>query len=80
MDSTGAACYLIHLSNFPKADNIQSDSLDNSITSERLVITGIDQPYEPVAIARDSIQANGEWIEEMRKNLDNEYRNIVLML
>jgi hypothetical protein len=76
MDSCGAASFFIRLRYFPNADNVQSDSLDNNKTSERLVITGTDHPFGYVTIARHPMQATEEWIEEMGKYLGFEYRYI----
>jgi hypothetical protein len=76
MDSSGAVSFFIHLQDFSNADNVQSDSLENSKTSERLVINGNDQPFRPVTIARHPMQATEEWIAKMGKEFDTEYRYI----
>jgi hypothetical protein len=80
MDSIEAASFFIDLRNFPNAENVQSDSLENSKISERLVITVnlIDQPFRHVTIARHPKQATEGWIKEMGKELDSEseYRYI----
>jgi hypothetical protein len=80
MDSSGTASFFIRLRNFPNADNVQSDSLENSKTSEKLVINGTDQPFRirTVTIARSPMQANKEFIEEMGKEFDFEYRYIYI--
>jgi hypothetical protein len=52
MDSIEAVSFFIHFRNLPNADDVQSDSLDNCKTSERLVITGINQPFQHLTIAR----------------------------
>jgi hypothetical protein len=76
MDSSGAVSFFIHLRSFPNADNVQSDSLENSKTSERLVINGNDQRFRHVTIARHPMQATEGWIEEMGKYVDSEFRCI----
>jgi hypothetical protein len=72
MDSSGAVSFFIHLRyfDFPNANIVQSDSLENSKTSERLVIHGYDQAFghvtfRHVKIARHPMQATGEWLKKM---------------
>jgi hypothetical protein len=60
MDSSGAVSFFIYLLSFPIANYVKSDFVENSKTSERLVITGIDNPFRPVTIARHPMQANVE--------------------
>jgi hypothetical protein len=76
MDSSGAVSFFIHLRYFPNANIVQSDSLENSKTSERLVINGTHQPFKSVTIARHPMQATEEWIEEMGNNPVSTYRKI----
>jgi hypothetical protein len=85
MDSREAANFFIHIRNFPNADNVQSDSLDNSKTSERLVINSYDETFGQVTfrhvkIARHPMQATEKWIKGMGKDLDSEseYRHIYI--
>jgi hypothetical protein len=77
MDSSGAASFFIHLRYFRNAENVQPDSLENSKTSEKLVINGTDQPFRHVKIARHPMQATEEWIEEMGIYPTNKFRLIV---
>jgi hypothetical protein len=79
MKSSGAASFFIHLRYFRNVTRVKSDSLENSKTSERLVITNVnDWRYSSVTIARHPMQANAKWIEEMGKEMDSEYRIIVI--
>jgi hypothetical protein len=51
------------------ASNVQSESVDNNMTQEKLVIKGVDNEY--VAILRYPIAASVEWIEEMEKSVED---------
>jgi hypothetical protein len=49
--------------------NVQSESVDNNMTQEKLVIKGVDN--DRVTISRYPIKASVEWIEEIEKNVED---------
>jgi hypothetical protein len=58
------------------ASYVQSESVDNNMTQEKLVIKGVDNEY--VTILRYPMAARLEWIEKMEKsfeNLEEEWNN-----
>jgi hypothetical protein len=51
------------------AHNVQSESVDNNMTQEKLVIKGADNNY--VAISRYPMAASVKWIEEMEQSVED---------
>jgi hypothetical protein len=49
--------------------NVQSESVDNNMTQEKLVINGLDNDH--VIISRYPINAQMEWINEMEKSVED---------
>jgi hypothetical protein len=54
--------------------NVQTGSVNNPQTKERLMIKQSDQ--DCVTISRHPIEATEEWIEGMNDKYPNEYRHI----
>jgi hypothetical protein len=74
--SKQAISFFIHL---PYARNLQLE-LENGQTSEKLEFKLIDIDRHEVLISRHPIGANEEWIEEMSKKQNNEFRNIIVKI
>jgi hypothetical protein len=51
------------------ARNIQSESVDNNTTQEKLVIKEVDNDH--VAISRYPMAASVKWIEEMEQSVED---------
>jgi hypothetical protein len=51
------------------ARNVQSESVDNNMTQDKLVIKRVDNDY--VTISRYPMAAQVEWIEEMQKSVED---------
>jgi hypothetical protein len=73
LSSIQAISFFIYL---PFASEANQQELHNEETSEKLEIKLIDA-YE-VLISRHPIGANEEWIREMSKKPNYEYRNIII--
>jgi hypothetical protein len=84
MDSSRPVSFFINLRNFRYDPSFQSFCLDNTKTKERLVLKGMDQPFQQFpfvtcgTFARHPMQANEQWVEEMRKELDPEYESRII--
>jgi hypothetical protein len=73
--------FFIHLDHFRDADTVQSFSLDNAKTNEKLVIKRVTRRSDSMTISRFPMDAAEEWIEEMAKYEDeDQYRNIRIYL
>jgi hypothetical protein len=57
---------------------VQTSSLDNPQTNERLVIKWLDQDQICVTISRHPMEATEEWIEGMQNKRWNKYRHIYI--
>jgi hypothetical protein len=69
-----AVSFFIKLEEFRDIISVQSLTLENCQTKEKLVINGANGLYDPVTISRDPIGTNEKgWIEEMgqRPNIHN---------
>ena len=58
--------------------NVESLTLDNGQTKEKLVIKNARQGH--VTVSRYPMDASDEWIEGMNKKPNNEYRNILIRI
>jgi hypothetical protein len=79
MEARQSNSFFIHLDNFRDADTVQSFSLDNVKTNEKLMIKGATRRWGHMTISRYPMEANEEWIEEMAKYEDGgkyKYRTI----
>jgi hypothetical protein len=62
---------------FRRQASIQSLTLENGQTQEKLVIKGTNDNYKPVTISRYPIGTNEEeWVEEMSQRPDTDNRKI----
>ena len=80
MNSNRAVSFSIWLSFYPDAANVQSLSMDNEKTNEKLVIKGADESYGDVFISRYPVGVSDKWIDEMSKILDYKYRIIKICI
>jgi hypothetical protein len=82
MEARQPISFFIHLDELRDTNNVQSFSLDNAITNEKLVIKGAKRRWGPMTISRYPNDVAEEWIEEMAKYADGkyEYRTIQICL
>jgi hypothetical protein len=68
-----AVSFFIKLEKFRDQTSVQSLTLENGQTQEKLVIKGANERYDPVTILRCPMGANEEeWIEEISQNLNTD--------
>jgi hypothetical protein len=75
MEAKQPVSFFIHLNHFLTAHTVQSFSLDNSKTNEKLVIKGATRRWGPMTISRYPMEAAEAWIEEMAKYEDENNQN-----
>jgi hypothetical protein len=78
MEANQPVSFFIHLNYFWAAHTVQSFSLENLKTNEKLVIKGAARRWGPMTISRYPMEAAEEWIEEMAKKYETkkQYRTI----
>jgi hypothetical protein len=53
------------------ASNVQSESVDNNMTQEKLIIKGVEGDDTFVTISRYPMAASVEWIEKMEQSVED---------
>jgi hypothetical protein len=88
MEATQPASFFIHLNvrtseraqSFFHTVQVQSFSLDNDKTNEKLVIKEATHRWGPMTISRYPTEAAEEWIEEMAKYEDEKHQNRIIRI
>jgi hypothetical protein len=76
LEANKAASFFIKLIAFRDAANVQSVTLENGQTREKLVIKGANGDYRPVTISRYPMGTNEEKVEEISQHTNRDNREI----
>jgi hypothetical protein len=82
MEARQPISFFIHLNEFRAAQTVQSFSMHNAKTNEKLVIKGATHRWDtsPMTISRYPMEAAEEWIEEIAKYENEEHQNRIIRI